>query len=219
MKLAQGHTIVTIPVIILFISSILFTIVFPHYWLTVVFTTLLLIFVIQFFRDPERSPESNDLYIVLAPADGVLFEIIQDEFENQIFRIRMRFWDVHVNRMPLNGIVYSNKLVSGLYLPIIPGINKISKTKNAHQILQFRHPSGFDFKVVQRSGILAYRCVSYWQISDQVIQKGLRIGMIRFGSETDLYIPKERIKNVITIGSKVRACQTVLCQLKDTTSD
>ena len=215
MKLAQGHRSITFPLVVLFFGSFFLTILFPQYWIILVITAAAVVFTIQFFRDPERTPDNSDPHTVLAPADGVLFEITTDGQGNQIFRIRMRFWDVHVNRMPVEGRLYASTKVAGLYLPIIPGVNKLSKNKNAHQTLQFKHPHGFNFQVIQISGILAYRCVSYWQPSDQVIQKGVRLGIIRFGSETDLYIPEERIKQSLPAGKKVRAGQTVLCLLKD----
>ena len=211
MKLAQGHQIITYPLFILFFLSVLLAFWSSVVWWITIVIFILLIFVIQFFRDPERFPDQNYDEIVVSPADGVLFEIdTQSIPEVTIFRIRMRFWDVHVNRMPLDGKLTSKSYKKGSYLPIIPGVNRYSKSRNARQELVFDHPSGFEFKVVQISGILAYRCVAYHEVSDRLIKRGERLGMIRFGSETDLHVPSDRIKITAFKGQKVKGGKTVL---------
>lgn len=221
LTLAKGHRSITIPSSILFILSLVW---FSYKSLLsnttgtdqviLIIIGFILFFNLQFFRDPLRKPDESSNESILAPADGVLFEI--DTFSEKgttIFRIRMRFWDVHVNYMPLNGFLLSCVKKRGSLLPILPFINKYSKNKNARQIMTFSSPLGFEFKVIQISGTLAYRTVAYGR-KDQYFEKGNKIGMIRYGSETDLHIPTEYIESHQVLGKKVKAGRTIIAQLK-----
>ena len=221
-KLAKGHRLVTYSMLFITLMAIIrllaniitktdneFDIVL------VCITIILLLFLIFFFRDPDRNPDIENDSVILAPADGILFEIdSSSENSTIIFRIRMRFWDVHVNYMPIKGVLIDQFKKRGTFLPILPGLNKISKHRNARQIMTFTSFKGFSFKIVQISGIFAYRTVSYLKKGD-VTDKGDRIGMIRFGSETDLYFPTSKIERIIVkTGVKVTAGQTVIAMLK-----
>jgi len=215
MKLAQGHEIITIPSLVLFLLSIIFSLFEIIFWFLVPLTGLIVIFVVQFFRDPERNPVDLDPKAIIAPADGVLFEIDTKTIPNTtIFRIRMRFWDVHVNRMPITGKMLKKQKFKGIYLPILPGVNHVSKNKNARQEMDFQNQDHISFKVVQISGFLAFRCVSYHSESETTIPRGDRLGMIRFGSETDLHIPTKNLETKISVGDKVKAGMTTLGFLK-----
>lgn len=175
---------------------------------------LLFIFNLQFFRDPLRQPEDSSKESIVAPADGVLFEIDSDSEPNMtIYRIRMRFWDVHVNYMPLDGKLISCVKKRGILLPILPLVNKYSKNKNARQTLTFKSNLGFEFKVVQISGTLAYRTVAYGS-PEEMFSKGAKIGMIRYGSETDLHLPKDATIPFAEIGTKIKAGKTIIAKLK-----
>jgi phosphatidylserine decarboxylase len=215
MNLAQGHEVITIPSLILFILSIVLSLFETPFWFLIPLTGLILIFVIQFFRDPERNPLDPDPNAIIAPADGVLFEIDTQSIPGTtIFRIRMRFWDVHVNRMPMTGKMLRKQKFKGAYLPILPKLNHISKTRNARQEMDFQNSDGISFKVVQISGFLAFRCVSYHSESETLIIRGDRLGMIRFGSETDLHVPTKNLETKISIGKKLKAGVTILGYLK-----
>ena len=177
-------------------------------------TVILMIFNLQFFRDPIRTPEREFENSKIAPADGVLFEIdTTTEPEITIYRIRMRFWDVHVNYMPLSGSLESSTKKRGILLPILPFINKYSKNRNARQILVFKAKKGFSFKVVHKSGTLAYRTVGYGK-PEQYFEKASKIGMIRYGSETDLHLPTALTEPEAIIGQKVKAGKTIIAKLK-----
>ena len=221
-QLAKGHRFVTIPLFILLIFSLLWvqlkvitnTIGWIDYVLLIL-SFLIFIFVLQFFRDPNRKPESNNELDIISPADGILFEIdTTSEKDISIFRIRMRFWDVHVNYMPIKGTLIDQVKKKGIYLPILPGLNKYSKNKNARQTMAFSSENGFYFKVIQISGIFAFRTVSYLKKGD-ITEKGEKIGMIRFGSETDFHIPSNKVGEIfVKIGQKVKAGQTIIARLK-----
>ncbi len=221
--LAKGHKSITIPSLILvFIAGI--WIIYKGFFgsittfdeLFLLATILLLIFTLQFFRDPIRLPERTEENSIIAPADGVLFEIdTTTEPGTTIYRIRMRFWDVHVNYMPLNGTLLSCTKKRGVLLPILPLLNKYSKNKNARQTMVFKSETNFNFKVVQISGTLAYRTVAYGKV-DQYFKKAEKIGMIRYGSETDLHLPTPLTSPELHIGQKVKAGKTIIAKLKET---
>ena len=222
LKLARGHKSITIPSLILVIVASLW--ILYKFSLSAVtsideaflfITFLILIFNLQFFRDPIRKPDFFDENSILAPADGVLFEIDStSEPGSTIYRIRMRFWDVHVNYMPMAGQLLSCTKKRGILLPILPIVNKYSKNKNARQTLIFKSDQGFEFKVIQISGTLAYRTVSYGS-PNQSFSIADKIGMIRYGSETDLHIPTSFTNPIAQIGTKVKAGKTIIAKLKE----
>ncbi|MHA2366236.1 MAG: phosphatidylserine decarboxylase [Candidatus Hodarchaeales archaeon] len=217
LPLAKGHQLMTIPSLVLVILSIFWVYLYRlNDWYIIVLALILLIFVIQFFRDPTRIPESSDTTMIVSPADGVVFEIDNNTKPGiTIFRIRMRFWDVHVNRMPITGTLESIEKKTGSIwpLPILPKLNKYSKNRNARKILKFSTVPGLiNFSVVQISGTLAYRTVPYGKPKAH-FERGERIGMIRFGSETDFMISTNVIEVLTHIGKKVKAGQTVIARL------
>lgn len=223
LKLAKGHRTITVPSIILVLISLIF-LIFEWYnsnidnfgIIFILATSILLFFNLQFFRDPLRLPENGDDFEngILSPADGVLFEIdSKSEPGTTIYRIRMRFWDVHVNYMPLAGTLISRTKKRGILLPILPILNKYSKNRNARQTLIFQSPLGFKFKVIQISGTLAYRTVAYGK-EQQFFEKGSKIGMIRYGSETDLHLPSDLTAPKVPIGTKIKSGKTILSEIK-----
>ena len=175
-RLAKGHRSITIPSLILVLLSAAWAIfkftsseILNFDIILFLASILLLIFNLQFFRDPIRKSDDNFDESILAPADGVLFEIDStSEPGISIYRIRMRFWDVHVNYMPLTGTLSSCTKKRGALFPILPFVNKYSKNKNARQIMIFNSPLNFSFKVIQISGTLAYRTVAYGKIDQNL---------------------------------------------------
>ncbi len=219
--LAKGHRAITIPSLLLVILASIWNL-YKYLFYTVtlydglffLLTLLLLLFNLQFFRDPIRIADENSEDSILSPADGVLFEIDSDTKTNMtIYRIRMRFWDVHVNYMPLDGKLISSVKKRGILLPILPIINKYSKNKNARQTMTFKSNLGFEFKVVQISGSLAYRTVAYGT-PGVIFSKGAKLGMIRYGSETDLHLPSDLTLPFAQIGTKIKAGKTIIAKLK-----
>lgn len=212
--LAKGHRLLTIPTFSLFMLSLLWTfLVQIQDWGIIIITFVIFIFFLQFFRDPTRIPDSADSTLVVSPADGYLFEIdTTSDPASIIFRIRMRFWDVHVNRMPIAGTLQSIEKISGSYFPILPGLNRVSKQLNARKILTFKTQEELEFKVIQISGTLAYRTVPYGQ-PQTIYERGDRIGIIRMGSETDLHLPANHTQIIIKVGTKIKAGQTIMAKI------
>jgi len=207
-------------VVLLFVSigvSIYFTMGIP---LVVLFIVLLL-FNVFFFRDPVRTSQSPPTKI-LAPADGLLFEVTRDlavetapeEQSYVVFRIRMSLGNVHVNRMPLTGTLRSVEPKSGGFLPMLPW-GSLNTQSNARKILEFTtRKFQRPFYLVQISGFVARRCVVFPETGKE-LKRSQRFGLIKYGSEVDLYLPQDQVRVVVSEPLVCRAGLTVLAEFRD----
>jgi len=177
--------------------------------LTLLFLFLTL-FSTYFFRNPERViPTGDDLLI--APADGkVIFvgEVQEDRyFKERVTKVSifMSVFNVHINRVPCDGKVldmYYNKggFVNASY-------DKASESNEQAGIL-LETTGGSKILFVQIAGLIARRIVTYPVIGD-LLQRGVRYGLIRFGSRVDIYLPKTA-EVTVTLGEHTVAGETVL---------
>ncbi|UGQ10336.1 phosphatidylserine decarboxylase [Yinghuangia sp. ASG 101] len=156
-----------------------------------------------FFRDPERTPGDDG---VIASADGVVQSI--DPWPDGRTRVAtfMSPLNVHVNRAPLTGVVKSVEHKPGGY---IPAFNKESEN-NERVVWVFDTPRG-EIELVQIAGTVARRIVPYLEPGAEV-EVGERIGLIRFGSRVDVYLPPG-IEPAVTVGQRTRAGETRLDQV------
>jgi len=171
-----------------------------------VFTAFLFIF----FRDPDRVPGRG----VVGCADGKIREIkkTHDEDIGDCLKIStfMNVYNVHVNRMPLNGVVSDIRHLPGGYVPAF----KKESDRNERMILTLETEIGV-VKIVQIAGALARRIVTYVKKGDRV-KKGERIGMIRLGSRVDVYLPVDRIKKVfVKPGDKIKAGSDTIAEINN----
>ena len=176
------------------------------YWLDCLILTILAIAVgiifIVFFRDPEREIAKG----VCAPADGKIREVKEG---SQTVRIStfMNVHNVHVNRAPLDGRVLSIRRKRGSFSPaFMPGASENSR------VITMLDTNIGKVKLVQISGVFAWRIVPYIR-RGQTVKKGRRIGIIRFGSRVDLYLPKDKVKVCVDVGQKVKAGSTMLAEV------
>lgn len=177
--------------------------------LTLLFLFLTL-FTTYFFRNPERVIPAGE-NLLIAPADGkVIFvgEVQEDRyFKERVTKISifMSVFNVHINRVPCAGKVldmYYNKggFVNASY-------DKASESNEQAGIL-LETPGGSKILFVQIAGLIARRIVTYPVIGD-LLQRGVRYGLIRFGSRVDIYLPKTAAVTV-TLGEHTVAGETVL---------
>ncbi|TDD05002.1 phosphatidylserine decarboxylase [Nonomuraea diastatica] len=148
-----------------------------------------------FFRDPDRTPGQGR---VLSPADGVVQSIDPWPDGRTRVAIFMSPLNVHVNRAPLAGNVTSVQHVPGGFLP---AFNKDSD-QNERVVWHFETALG-DIEMVQIAGAVARRIVPYLSAGAKVTP-GERIGLIRFGSRVDIYLP-EGISPAVSVGEKTVA--------------
>jgi len=174
------------------------------------FFSLLTVFVISFFRDPERTIPAGDKAI-LSPADGKIIRIESCTEERFLkgpalkVSIFMSVFDVHVNRIPLSG-----RIVEVAYRPgkfVSANLDKASAA-NEQNALLLEAAGGTKLLFVQIAGLIARRIVCWVRKGDPV-ERGRRFGMIRFGSRMDVYLPPN-IQIQARLGQKAYGGQTIL---------
>jgi phosphatidylserine decarboxylase len=170
-------------------------------WATVaVPATALAAGMLWFFRDPEREIAEGR---VICPADGVVQSIMPWKDGRTRVAIFMSPLNVHVNRAPLSGTVTSVEHIPGGY---VPAFNKESEN-NERVVWHFDTEIG-DVEMIQIAGAVARRIVPYVPRGCKV-EQGERIGLIRFGSRVDVYLP-EGIEPAVEVGQTTTAGVTRL---------
>lgn len=182
-------------------------------WPLAVLFTLLVWFSCHFFRDPERVvPQDAD--VAVSPADGLIIRVdtrpepITGE-QRVCVCIFMNVLNVHVNRAPVASTVESIRYFPGKYFNA--NWDKAA-TDNERCAYLLRDADGHDWGMVQIAGLIARRIVCRAETGD-VLRRGERYGMIRFGSRVDLYLPEEYIPSV-SVGEKVFAGQSIVARRK-----
>ncbi|MGI8943412.1 MAG: phosphatidylserine decarboxylase [Qipengyuania sp.] len=181
--------------------------------------------VFAFFRDPERVVPQSEGAIV-APADGLVSLITEVEPPEELriddgsgidglpaglvtrVSIFMSVFDVHINRAPISGVIRRLVYIPGKFLDA--GLDKASD-ENERQHLLIERPDGLKIGFTQIAGLVARRIVPFVKPGDTV-GAGQRIGLIRFGSRVDVYLPAGTASRVL-LGQRVIAGETVLGML------
>lgn len=196
------------PFIIIFAFITIFVYIFGKPWMAVL-PLIVTLFMALFFRDPDRTiPEDKGVFV--SPADGKVI-LINDIYEKDYLRaeskkisIFMSIFNVHVNRAPCEGNVGLVKHSPGKFLVAHKDAASI-ENENTVMVLE-----GKDGKILVRqvAGLVARRIVCKVKAGD-VLRRGERYGMIKFGSRLDVYLPKKtEIK--VRLGDKVKAGETVI---------
>lgn len=169
------------------------------------------------FRDPPRIVPQRD-GLVVSPADGYVLSVGEDippaELEMgdapcRHVAISIGFGDVHINRVPIGGVVERISYRPGLFLN--PTLDKASEF-NERQAILVRTSGQGDVAVVQIAGILARRIVATVVEGDQV-HTGERFGLIRFGSRVDVYLP-QGASILVEKGQRMVAGETVIADFQ-----
>lgn len=175
---------------------------------------LLCSFPLFLFRDPRRIAPLGACMLLLAPADGRIVAI-SNTVETCYLRgralrlsIYLSLFDVHVNRIPADGVVEYACCVSGMHRFVWR--DRTSRENEQFQ-LGLRHTTGQRIMVCQIAGGIMRRIVCRVGMGDSVTA-GDRYGMIRFGSRCDVYVP-EGVKFSVSVGDHVRADVTVMATL------
>ena len=173
---------------------------------------VLLVFVLQFFRDPTRTI-LGDTRAALSAADGrvVMVGKARDPYlERDALKISvfMNVFNVHSNRVPVSGTVVRTWYHPGTFLNA--ALDKAS-AENERQAVHFRTDDGIDVTAVQIAGLIARRIFCYVRESERV-SAGQRYGFIRFGSRVDLYLPPEAVPKV-AVGDRTTAGLSIVAEL------
>jgi phosphatidylserine decarboxylase len=173
---------------------------------------LLTAFVVNFFRDPERTVPS-DPHAILSPADGRVIKVapVRDErFLNNdatLVSIFMSPLNVHVNRIPISGRVIDIRYNPGKYFRAFADKASLDNEQNAVLV---EDDQGRRLCFVQIAGFLARRIVCRLQVG-AAIERGARYGMIMFGSRADIYLPPGA-EVAVQVGDRARGAETVIAR-------
>ena len=172
----------------------------------------LLVFIFSFFRDPERkiSPDPRD---IIAPADGKVVEVRPVSSapylggEAQMVAIFLSVFNVHVQRSPVAGTVKFVQYQPGKFLD---ARHPECGVQNEARVVGLEMADGFRCAVRQVAGLIARRIVG-WSGEGATLAKGERIGMIRFGSRVELYLPLD-VEVTAKVGDVVQGGATILAR-------
>jgi len=184
-------------------------------------TVLATAFVLYFFRDPDRCPP-QEWDAIVSGADGRVMSVTasteSEHLNTACVRISvfLSLFDVHVNRSPLSG--------QSTFIGYYPGktafaFREKSSKVNQHNKVLIEGPYTRCL-VAQIVGPFARRVV-YWldQHNAQAVKAGDRIGMMKFGSRMDVYLPEAEVKVLVKPGDRVRAGETVIARVRDVQRD
>jgi len=181
---------------------------FFHAWIIAGVLMALGLFCFSFFRDPDRVIPQDDSAIV-SPADGRVVDVTEEENAGRPgtrISIFLAIWNVHVNRAPAAGVLTRVDYRPGRFLA---AWNAKASAQNEQNVFTLATPTGnLEFK--QIAGLIARRVVS-WKKPQDAVARGERIGLVRFGSRVDLWIP-EGSELLVKVGAIVYGGSTTLAR-------
>jgi phosphatidylserine decarboxylase len=195
-----GLGFVIVAVIVWFVSHLVWLVALP---------VVLAMFFLWFFRDPSRVVPSGPGLIV-SPADGKVQELEWIEFPDGgrlRLTIFLNVFDVHVNRVPVGGVVTLVEHNEGQFMNAM----KPESAIHNEQTLVTIDAGGYTVSFKQIAGLLARRIVCNLKVGDRV-ERGQRMGLIKFGSRVDVLMPAEANPRV-KVGDRVKGGSSILGQL------
>ena len=169
---------------------------------------LLAMFVFSFFRDPERVIPA-EAGAVVSPGDGRVVVVTDEECEGRPGKrvsIFLAVWNVHVNRSPAAGIITKVEYRPGKFLA---AMMERASMENEQNVFTLSTDAG-EIVFKQIAGLIARRVVSWKKMGDKVA-RGERIGLVRFGSRVDLWVPKDA-EILVKVGENVKGGSSVLAR-------
>ncbi len=195
----EGIPFVLVPLVIAAIFA------FFYIWFGVAFFVALALFMAYFFRDPQRTIPT-DADIIVSAADGKVTRI-EDRENGKFVSVFLSPTDVHINRAPIAGRVVKVELFQGKKAPATSNESSQTNERNAMTI------EGEKMIVIctQIVGILARRIVC-WSKAGDTLKIGEKYGLIKFGSRTDLLMPKN-VEILVKVGDRVTGGETIIGRL------
>lgn len=195
----EGIPFVAVPVLLALAAAIFIN------WYAAVPFVLLALFMAYFFRDPRRTIPT-DADIIVSAADGKVTSV-EERADGKFVSVFLSPVDVHINRAPIAGRVVKVELLTGKKAPATSSQASHSNERNALTI------EGEKMTVVctQIVGILARRIVC-WRKAGDTLEIGEKYGLIKFGSRTDLLMPKN-VEVFVKVGDRVVGGETVIGKL------
>jgi len=178
-------------------------------WAWSVAPVLLAVFFLWFFRDPQREIPAG-IGLIVSPGDGLVTEtaaVTTPDGPRQRISIFLSVFDVHVNRSPIGGVLTAVRYQKGQYLN---AMNPASADRNEQNAVTVRG-EGIEITFKQIAGLLARRIVFNYREGDTV-ERGQRVGLIKFGSRVDVLLPVEATLRVRP-GQRVKGGSSVLAAM------
>jgi phosphatidylserine decarboxylase len=200
-----------LPWVLVPLAAALAAALYDLWWLALPLAALAA-FMAYFFRDPERAV-TPDRDVVVSPADGRVTRVEklspQDPASPNVVSIFLSPFDVHVNRSPISGQVVDVTYTKGRFMIATRDEASLVNEQNALTI------QGERMTVVckQIAGVLARRIVCWKRPGDR-LELGERFGLIKFGSRTDLILPRE-VKIEVEVGARVRGGASIIGRIED----
>jgi phosphatidylserine decarboxylase len=166
----------------------------------------LALFVFSFFRNPDRVVPL-ELGAVVSPGDGRVVVVQDEEYEGKAGKrvsIFLAVWNVHVNRAPAAGRIVKMEYRPGRFRA---AMRASASAENEQNIFTLATDAG-ELVFKQIAGLIARRVVS-WKKAGDVVERGERIGLVRFGSRVDLWVPREA-EIVVKVGQNVKGGSSIL---------
>jgi len=213
----EGHTVLFILLIVLFAINVGIFYFYPNSELIqnslILVSVLFYILILQFFRNPVFAITQNTKH-VLAPADGKVV-VIEETEETEYLKERrkqvsifMSPVNVHVNRMPVTGLISYFKYHPGKYLV---AWHPKSSTENERTTVAVKMTSGVEILFRQIAGALARR-IKWYVKEGETLQQGQEFGFIKFGSRVDIFLPLNA-KILVKIGDITKGGRTIIAEL------
>ena len=178
-------------------------------WIWPIVPLLLAGFFLWFFRDPER-PIPSEPGLIVSPADGLVTETVTistPDGPRKRISIFLSVFDVHVNRAPIAGELRDVQYHKGQYMN---AMNPACAERNERNVVTMRG-EGIEVTFKQIAGLLARRIVFPFKAGDRV-ERGQRVGLIKFGSRTDVVMPAEAELQV-KVGDRVKGGASVIAMM------
>jgi phosphatidylserine decarboxylase len=177
-------------------------------WWALLPFAILILFVLNFFRDPDRTAPAEP-GIAVSPADGKVVLIRREDDGRTRLAIFLNVFDVHVNRTPVAGVVEAVRYQEGKFLV---ASKPEASTQNEMNTLVVRQPDGNRVEFSQIAGLIARRILC-WKKPGDTVNIGERIGLIKFGSRLDILFDDAWGLSV-KIGDRVSAGESVIARRK-----
>jgi phosphatidylserine decarboxylase len=181
-----------------------------HWNLAAIALVLLALFVFSFFRDPERVIP-GEAGAVVSPGDGRVVVVTDEEYAGRPGKrisIFLAVWNVHVNRAPAEGTITQMEYRPGKFLA---AMRERASMENEQNVFTLSTDAG-EMVFKQIAGLIARRVVS-WKKRGERVLRGERIGLVRFGSRVDVWLPGDA-EILVKLGQNVKGGASVLARWK-----
>lgn len=205
----EGYPFIVLSLVLTLILGLFAGKVHAGFFVPAVLSLVITVFIVFFFRNPERTTPAGE-NLVIAPADGMVIftgKVREPHTGQEMEKISifMSVFNVHVNRAPISGKVVDAFYTPGKFLDVR---DERATFENEQQGLVVQTAWDKRLVVVQVAGLIARRIVCYAKVGD-MLTRGMRYGLIRFGSRLDIYLPPgSTIK--VGLGEKTVAGETVV---------